>query len=124
MKTFDDGVIDLSTLKKTQDERFKVHEQAGLPVHQLRTVLDFLYDGEPATAIWLTQIRAFYAKRSSITREHQVYLWLCRNKLQGKRLVEFFENEGGFLNGMNFIINRMEGRKTHMNNIKIDEAYD
>jgi hypothetical protein len=114
--------MDLSYLKKTQKDRFKIHEQQGLPVHQLRKVLDTLYDGEPATAIWLTQIRAFYVKKKNIGREHQVYLWLVRNKLIGKKLVEFFENEEGFLNGMNTIINRIEGRKLSMEKIKIDEA--
>ena len=114
--------MDLADLKKTQENRFKLHEQQGLPVEQLRRVLDALYDGEPRTALWLTQIRAFYAKKKNITREHQVYLWLVRNNLRGLRLVEFFQNEEGFLNGMNLIINRIEGRKISMENIKIDEA--
>ena len=112
----------LGHLKKTQEDRFKIHERAGLPVHQLRKVLDALYDGEPATAIWLTQIRAFYAKKKNITREHQLYLFLLRNELYGKRLVEFFENEDGFLNGMNYLVNRMDGRKYSLERIKIDEA--
>ena len=118
----DPNVMDLSYLKKTQEDRFKIHEKAGLPVHQLRRVLDTLYDGVPDSAIWLTQIRAFYAKKKNITREHQVYMWLLKNELYGKKLVEFFENEEGFLNGMNIIINRIEGRKISMERIKIDEA--
>ena len=118
----DANLIDLSHLKKTQEDRFKIHEHQGLPVHQLRKVLDALYDGEPDTAIWLTQIRAFYAKKKNLTREHQVYMWLLRNELYGKKLVEFFQNEEGFLNGMNLIINRIEGRKISMERIKIDEA--
>lgn len=116
------NVMGLGHLKKTQEDRFKIHERAGLPVHQLRKVLDALYDGEPATAIWLTQIRAFYAKKKNITREHQLYLFLLRNELYGKRLVEFFENEDGFLNGMNYLVNRMDGRKYSLERIKIDEA--
>ena len=118
-----DGVLDLSYLKKTQEDRFKIHESQGLPVEQLRRVLDTLYDGEPDTAIWLTQIRAFYVKKKNITREHSVYLWLVRNGLTGKKLVEFFQNEEGFLNAMNLIINRIEGRKVSLERIKIDEAY-
>jgi len=116
-------VMDLSYLKKTQEDRFKIHERAGLPVDQLRKVLDTLYDGQPDTAIWLTQIRAFYAKKKNVHREHCVYLWLARNGLYGMKLVEFFQNEEGFLNGMNHIINRMEGRKVSLETIKIDEAY-
>ena len=74
------------------------------------------------TAIWLTQIRAFYSKKKNLTREHQVYLWLIRNGLTGQKLIEFFENEDGFLNGMNLIINRIEGRKISLERIKIDET--
>lgn len=123
MTTDINGILDLAYLKETQEQRFKAHELAGLPVHQLRVVLDTLYDGEQATALYLTQIRAFYMKKKNITREHQVYLWLVRNKLTGKKLIEFFENEGGFLNGLNKIINRIEARKLSIEKIKIDEAY-
>ena len=118
----DENVMDLSHLKKTQEDRFKIHERAGLPVAELRKVLDTLYDGLPETAIWLTQIRSFYAKKKNIDREHQVYLWLVRNGLHGRHLVEFFQNEEGFLNGMNLIINRIEGRKYSLETIKINEA--
>jgi len=114
--------MDLSYLKKTQDDRFKIHEKMGLPVDKLRKVLDTLYDGEPATAIWLTQIRAFYVKKKNIGREHQLYLFLVRNGLTGTKLVEFFQNEEGFLNGMNLLINRMDGRKYSLETIKISEA--
>jgi hypothetical protein len=118
----DPNVMDLSHLKATQEDRFKIHQKMGLPVNELRRVLDTLYDGEMRTAIWLTQIRAFYSKKQNLTREHQVYLWLIRNELTGLRLVEFFENEDGFLNAMNLIINRIEGRKISLERIKIDEA--
>ena len=118
----DEGVIDLSYLKKTQDDRFKIHEKMGLNVYELRKVLDTLYDGEMGTALWLTQIRSFYSKKDNMTREHQVYLWLIKNRLTGRRLIEFFENEEGFLNGMNLIINRIEGRKISLERIKIDET--
>lgn len=118
----DEGVMDLSYLKKTQEDRFKIHEKMGLDVNELRRVLDTLYDGNMGTAIWLTQIRSFYSKKKNLTREHQVYLWLIRNKLVGQKLIEFFENEEGFLNGMNLIINRIEGRKISLERIKIDET--
>ena len=118
----DANVLDLSYLKQTQAKRFEAHKLAGLPVDKLRKVLDTLYDGQPATAIYLTQIRAFYAKKKNIHREHSVYLYMVRNGLIGLKLVEFFENEGGFLNGLNFLINRMDGRKYTLETIKIDEA--
>jgi len=118
----DENVMDLSYLKKTQEDRLNIHRKMGLPVDQLRRVLDVLYDGNVGTAIWLTQIRAFYSKKENITREHQVYLWLVRNELTGSKLIDFFENEEGFLNGMNVIINRIEGRRYSLERIKIDEA--
>ena len=114
--------MDLTYLKKTQQKRFDSYKLQGLPVDQLRRVLDLLYDGTPATALWLSQVRAFYLKKENLSREHQVYLWLVRNGLTGTKLVEFFENEEGFLNGMNIIINRIEGRKFSLEKITLDEA--
>jgi hypothetical protein len=117
-----DNVLDLSYLKKTQESRLEDYKLQGLPVDQLRRVLDTLYDGEVGTAFWLTQIRAFYSKKKNLTREHQVYLYLIKNGLRGKKLIEFFENEEGFLNAMNLIINRMDGNNYSVTRIKIDEA--
>ena len=92
-----------------------------LEIYQLRKVLDTLYSGEPETMLYLAQIRAFYAKKKDITREHRVYLWLVKNGLTGKKLVNFFLNEGGFLNGMNTIINFIEGTQRNRRVIKADE---
>ena len=118
----DADVLDLSYLKNKKEDTLNQYRMQGLPVDELRTVLDALYDGVPETAFWLTQIRAFYSKKNNLFREHSVYLYLIKNQLTGRRLVEFFKNEEGFLNGMNFIINRMEGRKFTLERIKIDEA--
>ena len=90
---------------------------------QLKTVLRTLHNGCADATFWLCQINAFYAQKKNITREHRVYLWLIRNGLIGRSLCQFFENEGGFLNGLNHIINRIEGRKFTNEVIKIDEAY-
>lgn len=115
-------VMDLSHLAKDQKRKLDSYRMQGLPVDQLRSVLDKLYDGVPATAIWLTQIRSFYGKKKNLHREHSVYMWLIKNQLTGQRLVDFFENEEGFLNGMNIIVNRIEGRKLTLTRIKLDEA--
>jgi hypothetical protein len=119
--------LDLSYLKKDNHplDKNKVldeYRKKGLPVDQLRKVMDTLYNGVPETMFWLAQIRAFYSKKKNLHREHQVYLWLVRNELTGKKLIDFFQNEEGFLNGMNTIINRIEGRKYSLERIKIDEA--
>ena len=94
-----------------------------LTVSQIRKVLDTLYDGEPQTTFWIFQIRSFYAKKDDRTREFAVYLWLIRNGITGRRLVEFFEmHNRSFLNGLNTIINRMEGRRYSSEAITIQEA--
>lgn len=107
---------------KIKQYQLDQYRNQGLPVDQLRTLIETLYDGNNAAYFYLTRIRAFYTKKKNLYREHQVYLWLVRNKLTGQKLVEFFENEDGFLNGMNIIINRIEGRVYSMERIKIDEA--
>lgn len=98
-------------------------EAEGLPVCQLRQVLNKLYDGTPTTMLYLSQIRGFYSKKKDMTREHLIYMELVRNKLTGTRLVQFFEEQGGFLSGLNWLVNKVEGNKYHQKTIKIDEAY-
>jgi len=90
---------------------------------ELYVVLNTLYNGHPDVAFWLCQIRAFYAKKKDITREHRVYLWLVRNGLIGQKLCNFFLENDGFINGLNVIINNIEGRRFTKENIKIDEAF-
>ena len=85
-------------------------------------VVSSLYDGYPQAALYLAKIRAFYCKKAKFDREHLVYAWLYRSNLKGKRLVEFFENEGNFLTGLNKIVNRIEGRKYSLETIKYDEC--
>lgn len=82
-----------------------------LEVTQLRKILDYLYDGIPETAMPLLQCRNF-------KQEHDIYLWLYRNQIKGKKLVEFFSNESntldgkGYLNAVNEIIRRIQREKS------------
>ena len=112
-------IYSMQNFKKKQ---LDIYRRQGLPVDQLRTLLDNLYDGVPATMLYLAKIRAFYSKKDNIHREHQIYLWLSGNKLCGQKLVDFFEENDGFLGGLNLAVNRMDGRKYSLNTIKIDEA--
>jgi hypothetical protein len=81
-----------------------------LSPQRLRHVLDTLYDGEPGTAMPLFQCRNF-------KEEHDVFLWLYRNDIKGRKLIEFFQNESsekdgsGYLNAINEIIKRIRAEK-------------
>ena len=82
-----------------------------LPPHRLRRVLDYLYDGEPETFRLLENINTNYR------RAHRIFLWLVRNEIKGKKLVEFFQNESGeadglgILSGIVFILSHIDGIK-------------
>ncbi len=54
--------------------------------YQLRKVADFLYDGEPLVAHYMNRVRQF-------KDGDRILLWFCREKIKGKKLVEFFKNE-------------------------------
>lgn len=88
-----------------------------LEVNQLRKVLDYLYDDVPETAMALLQCRNY-------KQEHDIYLWLYRNNIKGKKLVEFFQNESaaqdgkGYLNAINEILKRITYEKNKRANIK------
>lgn len=102
--------------------------ETGINKAQLRTMIEYLWDGNMMAFSFLTRIRSFYSKKQDFTREYSVYLWLSRNKIKGQRLVDFFRNEGNddqgnFLEGLNYICNRLDGRKVRREIIKIDEAY-
>ena len=88
----------------------------------LRSLLSFLWDESPEALNYLLRIRAFYCKKENRNRELQSYAWLAKNKIIGKKLIEFFEEEGNFLSGMNKMINRIDGRKYSLNRIMYDEC--
>jgi len=80
---------------------------------QFRTVCDYLWDcnsGGPAVVHVLGQIEQF-------KDSHRMLLWLCRNKIRGQELLDFFkdeagdENARGVLLGVQKIQDRLEGRK-------------
>lgn len=87
------------------------HKFTRMDQAELRKVLDYLYDGVEATAMPLLQCRNF-------KQEHDIYKWLYRNQIKGKKLVEFFQNESktvdgaGYLNAINEIIKRIERERS------------
>ena len=93
-----------------------------LPPHKLRKVLDFLYDGN------LDTHRYLYFINSHFKRAHKMFLWLCRNDLKGKKLVEFFQNQspdgGGYICGCATIISRMDGKKYSIEYVNAQELKD
>ncbi len=88
-------------------------------IADFRATLDFLYNGEPQTVKPLLMIKETYKEWPAI------YNWLCRNKLTGKKLVEFFQNEspdgGGVHMGVTHILSRLKGHKHSEVGIKGDE---
>lgn len=95
-----------------------------LGVYQLKKTLDYIFDGNMGTVKHLMQINALFAKAKSDharTAEHRVYLWLVKNQMKGHRFIEFFEGEGGFLGGINYIMNSLAGRKIAKQEIKISD---
>ena len=83
---------------------------------RLKRTLDYLYDGEMETWAPLTYING------NFIRAHRIFLWLVRNKIKGKELVDFFKNEssdgGGYLCGVAYIISRMDGAKYSIDYVK------
>ena len=81
-----------------------------LDERRLRVVLDYLYDGHPGTMKHLLQCRNF-------REEHDIYLYFYRNGIKGKKLVEFFQNESGTvdgegsLNAINEVIKRIRAER-------------
>ena len=82
-----------------------------LKKYELRAVIERIHDGVPETFIYIMKIRQFYCKKDNNFREQQVLLWFIRNKLTGHKFINFFQEAGSFLDGMNECINRIEGRK-------------
>lgn len=118
-KKNNDEILETDVLKRKAIEQASAH---ALKEWELRKVLDTLYDGIPETAFWLSQIHAFYAKKQNKYREHAVYMFMIKQGITGPKILEFFNEQGGFLNGLNWLINRMDGRKYSLETIKIDEA--
>ena len=83
----------------------------SLPPHQLRKVLDFIYDGNIKAFDLLLNINSNYK------RAHKIFLWCVRNGIQGQKFVEYFQNEsgdtdgGGILSGVTLILGRIDGVK-------------
>jgi hypothetical protein len=87
---------------------------------QLKFLLNRLYDGNDATIFYLLQLHAFYSKKKDKNREHSILLWLAKNGLTGQKLVDFFgQFEGSFLNGLNYIVSKIDRRNRLIN---INEA--
>lgn len=94
--------------------KYVANELAGL-----RQVLTHLYDGQQGAFNALIFIKGNYKQWP------EIFQWLKANKLYGKKLVEFFQNEspdgGGYHLGVTLILARINGQKHSENIIKIDQ---
>ena len=76
---------------------------------RLRVMIDYLYDGEYRTYPIITYIKA------NFIQWHEMTEWLYKNRMKGKKMVEFFQNAspdgGGYLNGCAKILNAVKRSK-------------
>lgn len=70
---------------------------------QWRRLYEVLCDGQLKAAMPMTFIKQF-------KDAPEIYFWLRRNKVQGKKLVELFKERGN-LGAVQFIRDRIHGRK-------------
>ena len=75
----------------------------GLSTHQWRTIFETLCDGDKNAVMPLTYIKQF---KDCI----EIFFWLRRNRVQGRKLVEFFRDKGN-LNAVQYIRGRVQGRR-------------
>lgn len=68
---------------------------------------------------------ALHFIKSNYKEWDKILIWLKRNELYGKKLVEFFQNEspdgGGYHMGVTLILSRIKGNKNFESTIKLDE---
>ena len=91
------------------------------PAH-IRKLVDTIYDGEPTVAGYLFQI-----KHIAPARNNEILIWLVKNKITGKKLIEFFVTERdddkgmSVLNGVTHILNRLDGTDKKVKEINLAE---
>ena len=113
----------MTQVYKTQFDKFIAQAMSEvdphrLPPHQLRKVLDFIYDGNISAYDLMLNIHHNYL------RAHKIFLWCVKNGVRGQKFVEYFQNEsgdedgGGILSGVTLILGRIDGVKYSRLNVK------
>lgn len=75
-----------------------------------RSLLEYVWDGNPQVVMTLRQLRAQF------TRYPEILIWLVKNNIRGQALIDFFNDaEGvetrGVLLGVKKILNRIDHDK-------------
>jgi len=85
----------------------------------LRKVLDYLYDGEQEAFNIMFFIKSNYKEWA------KMIIWLKRNNIKGKKMIELFQNEskdgGGYHMGATYILSRIKGHRHEVVPIKVNE---
>lgn len=86
----------------------------------MRKIFEYLSDGEVEAANILIYIKSSYHEWE------KMILWLKRNNIRGKNLINFFKNEsdesgGGYLLGCTLILSRIKGHKDTLIGVKIND---
>jgi hypothetical protein len=85
----------------------------------LKKAFDLLADGDTKAASILIFLKGNYKEWQAM------FIWLRKNNIRGKKLVELFQNEspdgGGYHMGATYILSRIKGHKHEIVGIKADE---
>jgi len=85
----------------------------------LKKVMDYLYDGEQEC------FTIMYFIKQNYKQWQDILLWMYKNQLKGKKMIQMFQNEspdgGGYHMGVMHIVSRLDGMKHEIRNIKLDE---
>lgn len=88
-------------------------------MRMLRAAFEYLADGNMEAGGILIFLKGNYKRWADM------FTWLKKNEMRGKKLVELFQNEspdgGGYHLGATYILSRIKGHKNHIVGIKADE---
>jgi len=80
---------------------------------KMRVVFEALCDGEQDAALYMVYMQQF-------TDAILMYFWLQKNGIRGKKLIAFFE-EHGRLDAVQYIRDRMAGRKFTKEKLNVED---
>lgn len=85
-------------------------------IDKSRHVFEYLCDGKPEVALFLTFIKSFKEKKD-------ILLWLYRNKIKGDKVVEliYFKGNRSHLKAVEYILDRVHGRRFISEKVNADD---
>ena len=93
----------------------------SLDKEQLKKVLDTLFGDLLGDQAKVIELHSYLIFLNQYKKVHYMYLWLIRNQLVGRRLLEFFKEFDSHLDIAIYLLNRLEGRVYTKEWYKADE---